>query len=196
MGETTIENKFYLAFENRETRCWETAETYLEKRQQGLGKWKPSLVNVGLSLQVYGQEWVLDQRSVGLYPKLLPQLEECSTRLCMGQKALIRTAMDDEAIGIYFLFEPKSTKVMISLLNIYDEDIYTLYPVPDPSPTAAKLYAYITDNKELLLSEVSPYVYQFSRVPFPKTELIEALDREAAIGHQIMALPEFANYMG
>jgi hypothetical protein len=186
-------NHFKLVFYHRGKRKWVLAADYLEQHQKGISDWVPDIEYMGLSLVVDGKEWILEYRSVGRYPDLIPQLDATAARLRAGKEALLRTAVEDVPEGIYFLFEPKTEEVLISLLYLYDEKVFIQYPIPDPSPSAAELYAYVNAHKKSLLSPEAAFGYRFIRLPFPKTTLIEDLEREAAVGREILALSHFAN---
>lgn len=186
-------NHFKLVFYHRSNRKWVLAADYLERHQKGISDWIPDIEYTGLSLLADGKEWVLEYRSVGRYPDVIPQLDAIASRLRSGKEALLRTAVEDVPEGIYFLFEPEAEKVLISLLYLYDEKVFMHYPVPDPGPSAAELYAYVNTHKKSLLSPEAAFGYRFIRLSFPKTILIAELEREAAIGREILLLPHFAN---
>jgi hypothetical protein len=198
-------NHFRLAFYNGEKREFVMAERYLELRKQGNTEWRPHLEYTGLSLMVEGKEWVLPYRGVGAYADLIPQLAAARARLIAGKTALIRTAVDDSAEGIYFLFELEaveqkftptsalkttSKQVLISLIYIYDEEFFMHYPWPDQNETATRLYQYVENNKEYLLSPAAAASYRFTRVGFPFEDLCAALDCEVKVGDEILTLPQ------
>lgn len=182
-----------LVFYHRDKRKWVMAADYLDRHQTGIPGWVPDIEYTGLSLVADGKEWVLEHRSVGRYPDVIPQLHAVAARLRAGKEALLRTAVEDVPEGIYFLFEPEAEEVFISLLYLYDEKVFMHYPIPDPGSSAAELYAYVDAHKEFLLSPEAAFGYRFTRLPFPKTTLIADLEQEAAVGREILALPHFAN---
>ena len=184
-------SRFELAFFRRPEKTFVSAAEYLDLYRQGEIDWVPNIESTGLSLVVDGKEWTLHRRGMGRYPDLIPQLAGVRDRLNHNLAALLRTAVDDVDIGSYFLFEPHADRVLISLFYISETDVFSLYPIPDADPRSGALYDYVRTRRRILLSPESTDAYRFTELPFPKPQLIEALEREVTVGDSILRLPQF-----
>jgi hypothetical protein len=190
-SSSTDRYRFELSFYRRSDKAFVSAAEYLDSYRRGDVDWTPDVEYIGLSLVVDGQEWTLRRRGMGRYPKLIPQLAAVSSRVSDGRAALLRTAVEDVDIGTYFLFEPRSDHIFISLFYITDTDFFCCYPIPDASIGANELYEYVRTNRAFLLSAEAGDGYRFNELPFPREQLIAALAREVEVGRSILSLPEF-----
>ena len=184
-------NRFELAFFRRPEKTFVSATEYLDLYRHGDVDWVPDIESTSLSLVVEGKEWTLHRRGMGRYPDLIPQLAAVRDRLNLGLAALLRTAVDDVDIGTYFLFEPHTDRIAISLFYISETDAFSLYPIPDGDPRSGALYDYVRTHRRILLSPESTDAYRFTELPFPKPQLLEALEREVTVGDSILRLPQF-----
>lgn len=134
-----------------------------------------------LSLQVHQQELLGSEYGFGQLNLIAIQLEAVADRLRSQQIALLRSANYDSINAPYLVFEPGESLVYISILYFQD-DYDNHFPIDglvDNCPSAA-LYKHVIDHYTEVLARNQDALYKshFTRVPYPKPQLLEDIDRE------------------
>lgn len=183
-----MNNRWQLAVYTEDDETTVPLAKYLSMRYEGRANWKPSLEDSVIILETQGREWLASKWNLGNIGIMVLQFEAARKRLCGGDFALIRSAVDDYSHVPYLMLEPiNEREVLISLFFIDDLHMRLLYPVSGRPAVAAKLYDYVAVNKSQLLGPIEPgrVAYSFRRLCFPFVTLILSLKREAELVRQL-----------
>jgi hypothetical protein len=161
---------------------------YLRGRETGAISWEPDLADSALILWVGGIERMAENWNLGEFVLLLRQFEALVPRLRQGQEAIVRSAVNDQPVVPYLLFEPAGQHVRISLFLIDDPPHGYDYPIDLHPGMGQQLYTYVAAHKARLLAAGNDDTEQFRALPYAKTALLENIERENARGRQLLAL--------
>lgn len=125
-------------------------------------------------LRAGGAERLGDRWCLGELSRLVPQLLEAARRLERGERALVRSAVDDELHVPYLMLEPAGEEVLVSVFLIREPSVRHLYPAPvGDAGSSERLYAYVEAEREHLLSAADEDT--FRELPLPLQPLVDAM---------------------
>ncbi len=173
---------------------WETGDLltpiseYLLLRDKGTVTWQPDIEQCSVFLAVDGKELVASDWSLGNLMLIVLQCEEVYRRLKEGQEAIIHSGVLESSVP-YLLFEPQDNhETLLSLFLISDSKAGFAFPIDHITGDSQDLWSYVREHREQLLSPPTAAPDYFTRVPCPSDELVAALERETALGRQLLEL--------
>jgi hypothetical protein len=152
---------------------------------------------VSLDLTVDGHRYWPARASVGDLARWAVQLDAAADRIEGGLPALVRSAVDDGAVGGYFLFEPNGETIRISMAAIADPDFSHRYPVERSGAPAGDVYEYVLTHRDEVLRSIDDEWSDvfFTDVLFPSDALVVSFRREAAAGRRLYEVLDVPFYV-
>jgi len=179
--------RFQLAIYDRETGDLLTPiSEYLHLHREGTVTWQPDTEHCGVFLAVDGKELMADDWSLGDLKLIVLQCEAAYRRLVKGQEAIIRSGVLELSVP-FLLFEPQDNHAtLLSLFLIEDSKAGFAFPIDHITGDSQDLWSYMHEHREQLLSPPTAALDYFTRIPCPSDELVAALERETALGQQLL----------
>ncbi|MCU1502611.1 MAG: hypothetical protein JWM12_1965 [Ilumatobacteraceae bacterium] len=140
-----------------------------------------------LFFETHGRDWMPLHWVLGDLAALGTQFADAAVRLRRGESAIVRSAVDDQPVVAYFLFEPSGSDVVVSL---FYPPAHLRYVYPTAPTRGAELYELVADHRAELLTRSPEHVnpYDILAAVIPGDELIDALLREVDRARQVVAL--------
>jgi len=144
--------------------------------------WRPSLEDSALLLESGGREWLGANWNTGRLEGVVEQFEAAADRLERQRPAIVRSAVDDQPVVPYLLWEPAGDRVDVTLFFIEDYELAFLYP-PDE-----RLDEYVAEHRDVLVSRLPDDLRAeaFENVPLPYELTCTSLRRESALGRELL----------
>jgi hypothetical protein len=159
-----------------------TVRAYLEAADAGEANWRPELEDSILFLEAGGREWLGSTWNLGALETIVAQLEAAADRLAERRRAIVRSAVDDQPIVPYLLWEPSDDRVAVTLFFIEGNELNFVYPPDD------RLDDYVAEHRDRLVSGLPDHLRAeaFEGVSLPYGLMCASLRRETALGRSLL----------